>query len=199
VNRELSDELLELQREDRRVRARLAADGSLFDGYNAEMEQIHRRNAARLRELITEHGWPDRALVTDDAAGAAWTILQHSIGEPEFMRRGLELVQESAARGDTPAVEVAMLEDRIATFEGRAQRYGTQWDWDEQGLLSPLQLAEPERVDEHRAAVGLPPLDAEQKRLTAARTNEPVPADAAGRRSEVEAWARSAGWRTDET
>ncbi len=118
---ELSQELLELQGEDRRVRERLAADGSLFDGYNAEMERVHHRNAARLRELVADHGWPDRALVTDDAAGAAWTILQHSIGEPEFMRHGLELVKESAARGQTPAVEVAMLEDRIATFEGRPQ------------------------------------------------------------------------------
>ncbi len=195
MDRELSEELLELQDEDRRVRERLATDGSLFDGYNAEMEQVHRRNAARLRELVADHGWPDRALVTDDAAGAAWTILQHSIGEPEFMRRGLELVKESAARGHTPAVEVAMLEDRIATYEGRPQRYGTQWDWDEQGLLSPLPLAEPERVDEHRAAVGLPPLDVERARRRAEQTNELVfPATLQKRRREAEAWARSVGW-----
>ncbi len=164
------------------------------------MERVHHRNAARLRELVADHGWPDRALVTDDAAGAAWTILQHSIGEPEFMRHGLELVKESAARRQTPAVEVAMLEDRIATFEGRPQRYGTQWDWDEQGLLSPLPLAEPERVDELRAAVGLPPLDVERARRRAERTNaeqtnEPVPADAPKRRRQAEAWARSVGWR----
>ena len=159
------------------------------------METVHRRNAARLRELVAEHGWPDRALVSDDAAGAAWTILQHSIGEPDFMRRGLELVRESAARGDTPLVEVAMLEDRIATFEGRAQRYGTQWDWDAEGLMSPLQLEDPEQVDELRAAVGLPPLDVDRARFRAAHGREAVPFDPAARRLEADAWARSVGWR----
>ena len=195
MNHELSEELLELQREDRRVRARLAEDGSLFERYNPEMEAVHRRNAARLRELVSEHGWPDRALVSDDAAGAAWTILQHSIGEPDFMRHGLELVRASATRGDTPLVEVAQLEDRIATLEGRPQRYGTQWDWDAEGLMSPLPLEEPERVDELRAEVGLPPLELDRTRFRAAHGREPGPFDPAACRREADAWARSTGWR----
>jgi hypothetical protein len=37
--------------EDERVRERLAADGSLFDGYHPEMEAVHRANAARRREM----------------------------------------------------------------------------------------------------------------------------------------------------
>lgn len=34
-------------------------------------------------------------------------------------------------------VHVAMLEGRIRCNEGKRQRYGTQFDWDKDGLLSP--------------------------------------------------------------
>jgi hypothetical protein len=44
-----------------RVRSRMpesftALRGSLFDGYNAEMEAVHRKNAARLREIMWAAG-----------------------------------------------------------------------------------------------------------------------------------------------
>jgi hypothetical protein len=41
-------------------------------------------------------------------------------------------------RGDAPALQAAMLEDRIRAFEGRPQRYGTQFDWDANGEPSPV-------------------------------------------------------------
>lgn len=44
----LREELLATEAEDRRVRAELAADGSLFDGYHPRMAEVHRRNAGRL-------------------------------------------------------------------------------------------------------------------------------------------------------
>ena len=195
TDRRLAAELIALLDEDRRTRARLAADGSLYDGYHPEMEAVHRRNAARLREVITERGWPGRALVGDEASAAAWTILQHSIGEPDFMREGLRLVREAAAGGDVPPIEVAMLEDRVRTYEGRGQLYGTQWDWDDDGRMSPLPLDDPGRVDERRAEVGLPPLADEVRRRRDELAEEPPPADAAQRRRQADEWARRVGWR----
>ena len=32
-------------------------------------------------------------------------------------------------------------DEKLATYEGRGQLFGTQFDWDENGLLSPLPLA----------------------------------------------------------
>jgi len=52
VNTNLQDELLAMAEEDRRVRAELAADGSLFDGYHPKMQAVHDRNAARLTAVI---------------------------------------------------------------------------------------------------------------------------------------------------
>ena len=197
MNVELRDELLAMAAEDQRVRVELAADGSLFDGYHPTTQVIHDRNAARLTEVIEQHGWPGRGLVGDDGAQAAWLVLQHAIGHPDLLRRGLVLLQEAVARGEVPAVEAAMLEDRIAFFEGRPQRYGTQYDWDERGELAPWTIEDEAGVDERRRAVGLPPLAENTRRLReeAAHAGEGPPRDGKKRQEEMEAWARRVGWR----
>lgn len=151
--RDLAQELLAMAAEDEAVRAELVADGSLFEGYHSRMAEVHRRNAKRLDAIIDAHGWPGRVLVGEDASQAAFLVLQHAIGSPAVMRRGLPLVQAAAMDGDVDPVQVAMLEDRILSFEGKPQRYGTQFDWDEDGLLNPLPIADPADVDARRRAV----------------------------------------------
>jgi hypothetical protein len=192
----LREELLAMAAEDQAVRAELAADGSLFEGYHPRMEEVHRRNAARLTEIIERHGWPGRSLAGEDGAQAAWLVLQHAIGNPPLQRRGLKLLRQAAEAGEVPAWQVAMLEDRIRVFEGREQRYGTQFDWDEGGQISPLPIEDEAGVDERRRSVGLGPLaeDIRRRREEMARSNEKPPSDRAERRRQMEAWARSAGW-----
>ncbi len=184
--------------EDARVRAELAADGTLFGGYHPRMEAVHRANARRLAAVFDAAGWPGVARVGPDGAEAAWRVVQHAIGEPAFVRRGLALLRDAVARGDADPAQLAYLEDRVATFEGRPQRYGTQFDWDEAGVLSPRPLDDPDGVDARRRALGLEPL-AERTavmRARAAEEGEGPPPDAAERRRTVAAWARAVGWRS---
>src|SRR5262245_25282419 len=155
---ELRAELLAMAEEDQRVRAELAADGSLFDGYHPRMAEVHRQNAARLSALLDQHGWPGAAVVGEDGSAAAWLVLQHAIGDPPVMCRGLELLARLEP-GTVDPVQLAMLEDRIRAFEGRPQRYGTQYDWDDRGQLSPLPIEDPGSVDDRRRAIGLGPLE----------------------------------------
>jgi hypothetical protein len=71
----------------------------------------------------------------------------------------LQLVRVAADHKRVPAWHAAYLEDRIALFEGRPQRYGSQWiDDPRDGLARPWTLAYPDRVDELRRSVGLKPL-----------------------------------------
>lgn len=200
LNEALRDELIKLAAEDQRVRAHLAESGELFrHGYHPEMEAVHERNATRLKEIIAAHGWPGRSLVGEEGAGAAWMILQHAIGEPEFQRRGLVLLRKAARRDEVDALQVAMLEDRVRVFEGRPQRYGTQYDWDANGEISPYPIEDPEQVDQLRATVGLGPL-AERTasmREAIAASNERPPADYEARRRDFEAWAQQVGWRNN--
>jgi hypothetical protein len=183
--------------EDRRVRAELAADGSLGDGYHPRMEEVHRRNAAALIAIIAEHGWPGRSLVDEDGAHAAWFVLQHAIGNPTLQRRGLELLRRAAEQGEVPAQQVAYLEDRIRFFEGRPQVYGTQYDWDERGELNPHSVEDLPGVDERRRAVGLGPLAENTRRMreSTARSGEGPPHDWAEHQRKFLQWVRSVGWR----
>ncbi len=194
MDHDLRNELLARAAEDRGVRAVLAADGSLSDGYHPRMADVHDRNAARLIEIIERHGWPGRDLVGEDGARAAWLVLQHAVGHPALQRRGLVLLEEAAARGIVPAVEVAMLADRIAYFEGRPQRYGTQYDWTEGGELVPWPIADESAVDERRRSVGLPPLEENTRRMR--RDTPRPPSGWHGRRRKFDEWAKSVGWRT---
>jgi hypothetical protein len=158
------------------------------------MEEVHVRNAARLRELIAEHGWPGEDIAGEDGAKAAWFIAQHAVGEPEFQRQALVLLQSSAAAGRVPGWHAAYLEDRIALHESRPQRFGTQWIDDPfDGRARPWRIADSERVNDLRASVGLGPLHA---------IPDPGPPLLEEQRRELEEtqawweqWLRSKGWR----
>lgn len=183
---------------DARVRQRLVDTGELFDGYNAEMETVHLEHAERLGKILDEYGWPGCSLVGEEAADAAWLIAQHAISLPDFQRRVLTLLQRAADDGEVSKKRVAMLEDRIRVFEGKKQRYGTQFDWDENGEMSPNPIVEPDKVDQRRAELGLGPLDesiAEIRERVAAECESP-PTDYEARQREIDAWCREVGWRT---
>lgn len=189
--------LVEAARRDLETRARLAASGELFDGYNPEMEALHNENAALLLRAFDAIGWPGRRDYGDDGAGAAFLILQHAIGHPELQRRGLALILDAIPEGQANPLDAAYLSDRIAMFEGREQTFGTQFDWDANGQLSPAPVRDPETLDDRRASVGLPPMaeTIAHMRADAAAAGESAPADLAERRAAYEAWARKAGWR----
>ena len=141
------------------MRKELADAGELGGPYVPRMEAVHVKNAARLRELIAEHGWPSEDIAGKDGAEAAWFIAQHAIGEPEFQRDALKFLQAASAAGKCPAWHAAYLEDRIAMQEGRPQRFGSQWmDDPRDGLTRPWKLAVPDQVNQLRASVGLDPL-----------------------------------------
>jgi hypothetical protein len=190
--------LIALAQEDLRVRAELAADGSLYRGYHARMRAVHDRHASRLAQILADQGWPGEPQVGPEGAQAAWLIVQHAIAQPGFQRQALSALSAAARRGEVPAWQMALVEDRIRTFEGLPQRYGTQFDWDASGQLSPLRIEDPLRVDERRQAVGLRPLaqEIQAQREAAAQGTERPPTDWETRQREREAWLREVGWRT---
>lgn len=182
---------------DLALRSELAASGELFEGYHPRMEALHQAHAARLEALVDVHGWPTATLVGPEASEAAWLILQHAIGCPDLQRRGLGWLADAVARGEAPARQLAMLEDRVRRLEGRPQLYGTQFDWDEHGELVPEPLEDADDVDRRRAGVGLEPLASatDRLRVAAAREGQQPPADLGARRAGYEAWLRRVGWR----
>lgn len=196
MNEQLRQALLDLGRRDEDTRTRLLVEGKLFEGYAPEMERVHLENAEQLQRIVDEHGWPGTALVGDDGAQAAWIIAQHAISNPNFQRRCLTHLERAALDDEVPPTYVAFLADRIAYNERKPQQYGTVFDWDEDDEISPWTIAEPDGVDERRAAVGLPPLDqavAAIRQEASIEGNLP-PGSFAKRQQEIESWARRVGW-----
>lgn len=189
--------LVAAARRDLDTRTRLAASGELFNGYHPEMEAVHDENAALLTRVFDDIGWPGRREYGDDGAGAAFLILQHAIGHPDLQRRGLTLLLDAIPEGQANPLDVTYLSDRISIFEGGAQTFGTQFDWDANGQLSPAAVRDPETLDERRASVGLPPMaeTIAHMRADAAAEGDTAPADLAERRAAYDAWARKVGWR----
>ncbi len=191
------NKLIAAVQRDYETRARLVREGTLYDGYNGEMEAVHLENARVLDEAIAAMGWPGRSKIGDEGAAAAFKILQHAISRPDLQRRGLDLILEAIPRGDANPLDAAYLSDRIAMYEGRPQVFGTQFDWDANGQLSPAPIKDPQSVDERRAALGLPPMadTIAEVRANAAAEGGAPPADLAQRRAQFEAWTRRVGWR----
>ena len=159
TNEEAAAALIAAAQRDWAVRTELKTNGKLFDGYHPEMEAVHLENATLLESIIDSIGWPGRSKLGDDGAGAAFMILQHAISRPGLQRRALELILEAVPAGDANPLDAAFLSDRIALYEGREQLFGTQFDIDERGLLSPIPIQDPDHVDERRADLGLLPMN----------------------------------------
>lgn len=191
IDENLRRELLAMLEADYETRERLAKTGELFDGYNAEMEAVHLKNAARLEEIIDKYGWLGRLKVGADGAEAAWIIAQHAISLPKFFRKVLSLINMET--DEDSRKYAAYLSDRIAHYENRPQRYGTQFDWNERGEMEVWTLENEEKIDEYRAEVGLKPL--KSKIVHSKEYAENAPQDWHKRQREFDEWARKTGWR----
>jgi len=196
MNQELRLELLAMREHDMRVRDEVVKGASAFDGYHPRMEEVHLRNAERLKQIIAEHGWPGRSLVGEDGMIAAWFIAQHAISDPPFQRRALELIQEAKSRGEASAIGAAFLEDRICVFEGRPQVYGTQFEPDEHGMPQPCPITDPEHVNERRKALGMNTVEQRTREIQEFdRPEEPGPEKLAAYHRQQDEWLRRVGWR----
>ena len=127
------------------------------------MREADAENLPWLKAVIAARGWPGSSLVGSDGAHAAWLLAQHADNDPAFQRRCLDLMSAAVEAGEAAIRELAYLTDRVLLAEGGQQVYGTQVTR-EDGRFVPLDLRDPDELDERRAAVGLEPF-AEYARL----------------------------------
>jgi hypothetical protein len=192
----LAKEIIALKDADLNLRSRLVQEGLLNEGYHQEMEAMHIRNAELLNGIIDEIGYPTVDKVGEEACKAAWLVIQHSISKPGFMRKCRELLEMAVAANKAPAQNLVYLTDRIAIFEGKPQRYGTQFDWDENGELSPTNVEDLAAVNQRRKSVGLNPIEEQIERLRrmAREENQLPPTDSEKKKAAYEKWKRTVGW-----
>lgn len=110
-----------------------------------------------LRAVVDGGGWPDAERVGPDGARAALDLLVSAEPDIEFVQRCHGLVAQAANAGKVPAWHRAGVHDHLALLEHGTQRFGTRLRLVE-GRWEAAPLADPDGVDDHRRAVGLPPL-----------------------------------------
>ncbi len=195
-NKTLAEQIIGLKKKDEELRQLLVESGELFDGYNERMEALHNSNAAELNQIIEQIGLPTADKVGKEASAAAWLIIQHAISQPNFMKKCLLLLEKAVKSDKTNPIHLAYLTDRIAVFEGTPQPYATQFDWDENGELTPSPYDDLDKVNQRRKSIGLNPLEEQIRvmRERAKQENDLPPEDLEQRRQEYNKWRRSVGW-----
>jgi hypothetical protein len=160
----LRTELLERMAKDQAAqRAAIAAGGG--EAWNQAVP-VSEANAAWLKGVITEKGWPGIARVGRDGANAAWLIVQHADHDPAFQAQALALMQKASETGDADAADVALLTDRVLIAQGKPQRYGTQFKSAADGVMELQPTEDIQTLDARRRAAGLQPLEAYKAMLS---------------------------------
>ena len=192
----IAKKITNLKNADLAFRDKLIQNGELEKGYNEGMERLHNQNAQALDEIINQIGYPTIEKVGKEACEAAWLVIQHSIGQPDFMRKCRELLENGDFKNQVNPTNLAYLTDRIASFEGKPQRYGTQFDWDENGELSPNPFDDLIQVNQRRKSVGLNTLEEQIAimRRRAKNENQSPPTNFEERKQDFEKWKRKVGW-----
>ena len=192
----IADNLIEMQTADLAWRDKLVQNGQLGEGYNEEMKELHEKNAKILNNIIDTIDYPTIDKVGIKANEAAWLIIQHSIGQPELMKKCAALLKSAVRENKAGPQNLAYLTDRIAVFEEKLQLYGTQFDWDENGNLSPNPYDNLTKVNERRKSIGLNTLEEQTEliRIRAKNENQSPPKDVEKRKQEIEQWKKNVGW-----
>lgn len=164
TNVELRDELVALRESDQSGRM-LIQEAFREHGHDSpevlalweEQNQADAENLERLREIISEHGWPGQSLVGRDGATAAFLILQHADHETQV--EYLPLVKAAVEAGEFERRQFALLQDRVLVGEDKPQVYGTQLYWDDEtGKLELFPIEDEANVDSRRKEIGMMPL-----------------------------------------
>ena len=115
-------------------------------------------NLIEIKKILDERGWLGPKVIGPQGNSTLFLVIQHSDLETQLTY--LPMMKEAVKEGNAAPSSLALLEDRVALRQGKRQIYGSQIGQDPAtGEHYVLPLIEPEKVNERRAEVGLPPLE----------------------------------------
>lgn len=120
-------------------------------------QKIGKNNFMEMKTLLEKNGWPTLSTVGEFAADAPLLVINHH--ESDSVRKAyLPQIKEACLNGDGSCMEYAKILDRILVNEGKPQVYGMQFRYNDERVLIPFPIENPEYVDQRRKAIGLEPL-----------------------------------------
>lgn len=155
----IEEELKEMRIEDQSIRLLLLDASKKKQNVNKIrriMDDIDRRNAVRVAEIIDQYGWLSPDDIGYEANEALFLCIQHS-QDSLIQNKYLPILKEAVRDGAAKGWQYAFLTDRCLMNQGQKQIYGTQRiTRDGVDYLVPLQ--DIDKVDSLRKEIGLEPL-----------------------------------------
>jgi outer membrane protein OmpA-like peptidoglycan-associated protein len=116
---------------------------------------IDKINLQELKNLLNKYGYPKISEVGKKSAKTAFLILDHA--DLKTMKAFLPKLEQACKEKEAKGDWYATMFDRILIYEGKPQKYGTQY------VLSPIEpetyilgiLENPEKVNEYRQQMGM--------------------------------------------
>ncbi|KAF1696153.1 hypothetical protein CSC64_02105 [Pseudoxanthomonas koreensis] len=165
IDQPLRDELVARGAKDQAVRQQAIDEGGDARAWE-QTAAVDRDNAAWLKGVVAEKGWPTLATVGHDGAQAAFLIAQHASFDQAFQEQVLVELEAAVERKEAEPGDLALLTDRVLRQQGKPQVYGTQFTFNEDGSMSMQPTADPDGLDDRRASMGLPPIAEYRKSLS---------------------------------
>jgi hypothetical protein len=118
------------------------------------MDLADSTNLIQVESILKKFGWLGHDKIGSQANTTLFMVIQHS--NLSVQEKYLPLIKEAVKNGNANAKNLALLEDRVAVFQGKMQNYGSQIFWSKvTNAYFILPLADPDNVDKRRAEVGL--------------------------------------------
>ena len=115
-------------------------------------------NYLQLKLIFKANGYLGYNKVGKISSHNFWLLIQHMDKFPCFQDSVLSKMKIEAEKGNASAADYAYLFDRVKVNTGKLQIYGTQMILNKDASsYEPKPLIEPEKLDERRNSVGLPP------------------------------------------
>jgi hypothetical protein len=114
-------------------------------------------NLVKVKAIIDTYGWVGADEVGKQGAKAIFLVIQHADSLTQVTY--LPAMREAVKNGKALPQNLALLEDRVLTKQGKEQIYGSQVRTNETGKYEFYPIKDEVNVNKRRASVGLEPLE----------------------------------------
>ena len=115
-------------------------------------------NLLKVKNIINKYGWLGPDVVGKRGAQTIFLVIQHADSLTQVTY--FPVMKKAVKKGKARPQDLAALEDRILTKQGKAQIYGTQVKINnETGNFEFFPIRDEPNVNKRRAAIGLEPIE----------------------------------------
>ncbi len=163
-NDSLASVLEKIYESDQSIRSEMRKLREKYNTESPEYRELARRmlvtdsiNLILVTSLIDQYGWMSKTVVGKTGNTAVWLVIQHA--DLATQEKYYPIMEKAVQENKASRKDLAYLEDRILMRQGKKQLYGTQYKLDsETNEMKLWEVEDPDRLNERRASVGLPPM-----------------------------------------